>query len=274
MREKYFYRELIWKCGCYTDVEIFPVYQRPGTRRAKCKPTSEIQQRLNQKHAEKHIIRLAHLNFTQNDYAIGLDYTENCLPQDNELAKRDITNALRRFKRLYKKYGAELKYIMSYEKTLKADRAHFHLIINNVGIPWELLLQVWKYGRTNIKPLQFNDKGIVGMSLYVAKKNEYSKRWCASKNLIQPKRPRPRDYKLTPRIANAIKQEDTAAIRKIYGETMNIAECDFYHNDINCGDYIYLRMFDYSKFTKQTGQKPYERKLKNAKFAARTGAGG
>lgn len=274
MFKKYFYRELIWKCGCYMDVEIFPVYQRPGVRRSKCKPSSEIQRHLNQRHAEKHLIRLVHLNFAQNDYAIGLDYTSDCLPRDEEQAKRDISNYLRRLKRLYKRYEVELKYVMSYEKTLKADRAHFHLIVNNAGIPWEVLLDVWKYGRTNIKALQFNDKGVVGMSLYVAKKNEFGKRWCASKNLVQPKRPQPRDYKLTPKIANAIKQEDHTEIRKIYGETLNIAECDFIHNGVNQGDYIYIRMFDYTKFSKQTGHQPYQRKLKNDKSAARTHAGG
>jgi len=143
MDKKHFYREIIWECGCYTAVSIFPVYKRPGVRRSKCKPTSEIQKFLNDKHSREHLKRLVHLNFTKDDYFIGLDYMQSCLPNDDAVAKRDVQNWLRRIKRLYQRYGGELKYIMAYERA-ERGRPHFHVIINNIGVPEKLIRDTYR----------------------------------------------------------------------------------------------------------------------------------
>ena len=42
-----FNRESVYVCGDYMDGDIYPVFQAPGKRRSRCKPTSEIQQRKN-----------------------------------------------------------------------------------------------------------------------------------------------------------------------------------------------------------------------------------
>ena len=42
-----FIRESVYVCGNYMDADIYPVFQKPGRRRSRCKPTSEIQRRLN-----------------------------------------------------------------------------------------------------------------------------------------------------------------------------------------------------------------------------------
>ena len=52
-----FIRESVYVCGNYMDADIYPVFQKPGRRRSRCKPTSEIQKRLNQKNAEKRLTR-------------------------------------------------------------------------------------------------------------------------------------------------------------------------------------------------------------------------
>lgn len=268
MKNKVFYREVIWECGCYKTVAMFPVYKRPGVRRAKSAPSSDVQKKLNDKHSREHLKRLIHTNFTEGDYVIGLDYATGCLPQDDAQAKKDVQNYLRRIKRLYLKHNEDLKYIMVYERS-ENGRPHFHLICNNVGIPEALIRDKWTFGRTNIDPLQFDENGVVQLSRYISKNNLFSKRWCASKNLKQPKI-RTRDYTLTKRVVDAVKIEDKSVIRRAYGENVNIINCQIYNNDVNRADYIYLEMFDYIKHCKETGKKRYERKIKKDKSAVRT----
>ena len=47
MRRKYqgrtFVRETAYVCGDYMDADIYPVFQQPGIRRAKSKPTSAVE---------------------------------------------------------------------------------------------------------------------------------------------------------------------------------------------------------------------------------------
>jgi len=270
MDKKHFYREIIWECGCYTAVSIFPVYKRPGVRRSKCKPTSEIQKFLNDKHSREHLKRLVHLNFTKDDYFIGLDYMQSCLPNDDAVAKRDVQNWLRRIKRLYQRYGGELKYIMAYERA-ERGRPHFHVIINNIGVPEKLIRDKWTFGRTDMDPLQFDENGVVGLSMYISKNDLFSKRWCASKNLIQP-RPKTRDYSYSRKMVEAVRIEDHSVIQKQYGENAHVISCEVTNNQVNRADYIYLEMFDYERFIKITGQQRYERKIKKDKTPSRTPA--
>ena len=46
------YREKKYYCGEYLEVAIYPVYTHPKKRGKGRKPTTEIQQRLNQRHTE------------------------------------------------------------------------------------------------------------------------------------------------------------------------------------------------------------------------------
>ena len=45
-----FNRESVYVCGDYMDGDIYPVFQAPGKRRSRCKPTSEIQQKISPHH--------------------------------------------------------------------------------------------------------------------------------------------------------------------------------------------------------------------------------
>ena len=61
------YRQKKYHCGEYVEVAIYPVYTKAKGRGKRCKPTSEIQKRLNQRHAEGKLRRLLHTNFTDAD---------------------------------------------------------------------------------------------------------------------------------------------------------------------------------------------------------------
>jgi hypothetical protein len=61
------YREKIYKCGEYLEADIYPVFHQGGgksRRKARYKPTSAMQARLNQRRAERELTRLLNENFT------------------------------------------------------------------------------------------------------------------------------------------------------------------------------------------------------------------
>ena len=66
---RYFTRSRVNVCGDYIDADIYPVFQPAGKRRKKCKPTSEIQKKLNQRNAAKHLVHMVRSNFGPEDMA-------------------------------------------------------------------------------------------------------------------------------------------------------------------------------------------------------------
>ena len=129
-RGRTFNRERVYVCGDYLDGDIYPVFQKPGERRKRCRPTSEIQKKLNQRNAAKRLTRIVHMNFTSRDLALHLTYDPAHTPESAEDALRIVQNYLRTLKRRYRKIGVEFKYILSTEKGGRGGRIHHHLIIS------------------------------------------------------------------------------------------------------------------------------------------------
>ena len=129
-RGRTFNRERVYVCGDYLDGDIYPVFQKPGERRKRCRPTSEIQKKLNQRNAAKRLTRIVHMNFTSRDLALHLTYDPAHTPESAEDALRIVQNYLRALKRRYRKLGLELKYILSTEYGGRSGRVHHHLIVN------------------------------------------------------------------------------------------------------------------------------------------------
>ena len=71
------YRQKKYHYGEYLEVVIYPVYAKAKWRRKRNKPTTEIQQRLNQRHAEGKLRRLLHTNFTDADLFATLTFDES-----------------------------------------------------------------------------------------------------------------------------------------------------------------------------------------------------
>lgn len=140
-----FNRESVYVCGDYMDGDIYPVFQAPGKRRSRCKPTSEIQQKLNQKNAEKKLTRLVHSNFTEDDIALHLTYRPGEEPQTEEEAQHILSNYIRRLKRRYAKLGMELKYISCTEYGKTSGRVHHHVILSG-GLDRDTIEKVWGLG--------------------------------------------------------------------------------------------------------------------------------
>lgn len=82
------YREKIHKCGEFLEVDIFPVFEYQRGRSKKRKPTTETQQRLNQRNAERKLTRLLNTNFTKRDIRFDLTYSDENYPETPENAQR------------------------------------------------------------------------------------------------------------------------------------------------------------------------------------------
>lgn len=239
-----FNREQVYVCGGYLDGDIYPVFQKPGKRRRRCRPTSETQKKLNQKNAEKKLTRTVHLNFTQRDLALHLTYDEEHRPEDAEEALRIVQNYLKVLKRRYKRLGIEFKYILSTECGGRGGRVHHHLIISG-GMDRDELERLWGRGFANSKRLQFGAEGVTGLAHYITKGGAMYKRWSGSRNLIKPEAAVSDGgvtMEETKMLAEAI--EDGMAhewFEERYPE-FELIGCEAYRNGINRGVYIHFEM--------------------------------
>ena len=194
------YRERKYYCGNYLEVEIFPAYTKAKGRGKRKKPTSEIQQRLNQRHAEAKLRRLLHTNFTEADLFVTLTFDDAHLPPSVEDAQKQTQNFLRRLKRRC----TGLKYVYILEKGQENGRIHIHMVISG-GLDEEDLAVLWGMGKVKAAPLEFNEDGLAALAKYFTKGDTDNggkpitwKRWVGSRNLEKPE-VRERDGRLAHR---------------------------------------------------------------------------
>jgi len=241
---KTFNREQVYVCGEYMDADIYPVFQKPGARRKRCKPTSEIQAKLNQRNAEKKLTRLVHNNFTENDIALHLTYRNGEEPENEADALRVLGNFIKRLKRRYKKAGKELKYISCTEYGKKTGRVHHHLIING-GYDRDEIEKLWGRGYANSKRLQFEEDGVTGLARYIAKDKHFFKRWNQSRNLDIPEAAQYDGQLNMDDIAEIKEAIDSKSAYQYFEERypdFELVEAVYTQNNINRGIYIHFEM--------------------------------
>ncbi len=180
-------REKIYICGDYMDVDIYPVFRRgKASRRIKSKPTSDVQQKLNEKNSIKKLARLINTNFTEDDFKLELTYKNPYNPDTDEEAFNDLNNFLRRLRYFRKKNNLDdLKYVVTTEKGSKMGRYHHHLVING-GVDIKTIKEIWGKGIIEASPLIFNERGVADLAAYMEKQQLSYRRYKASKNLKQP----------------------------------------------------------------------------------------
>lgn len=238
------YREKRYYCGEYLDVYIYPVFeqsQRRAGKRVKRRPSTEAQQKLNQRHREEKLTRIFHANFTPEDLEIHLTYAQQ--PETEEEAKRELTNFLRRVRWWRKKLGlGPLKYIAVTERGAKSGRYHHHVTLNG-GMDRDALELLWRNGRANSRRLQFSETGMAGLAHYIVKSPIGGKAWNASKNLIDPE-PKTRDGRISARKARELAGEDSNPLEfeRLYPGYL-LADVGAFHNDVNGGSYINARLY-------------------------------
>lgn len=243
-RGRTFNREQVYVCGDYLDGDIYPVFQKPGKRRRRCKPTGEIQKKLNQRNAEKRLTRIVHMNFAERDLALHLTYDAQHEPASAEDALRIVQNYLKTLKRRYAKAGKELKYILSTEYGGRGGRIHHHLIVSG-GIDRDLLESLWGRGYANSKRLQFSENGVTGLAHYISKGGASYKRWSGSRNLVKPEAQPPRDDLTMADVRDIFEAAEIHLANEWFENRFpgyELVECVPRRNDVNRGYYIHFEM--------------------------------
>lgn len=242
------YREKKIYSGKMLEIEIYPVSnkERKQKREKKEKVSAPKQKNLNEKNAKKHLIRLINTNFTDQDLAVHLTYTQEELPGSEEEARKDVVNYIRRVKHYRKKNELPpLKYIAVIEfkepeQTNKGIRIHHHIIMN--GMDRDIAEQLWGKGRANADRLKEDEYGYEGLARYITKDPRGSKRWTQSKNLKQPII-KVNDYKYSRRKVTQIAKcpEDRSQFENLYPGYI-FTKCNTEVNDMTAGTHLYIKM--------------------------------
>lgn len=256
------YRVKTIKSGPILEVEAYPFWKIPQSRKKRSEESSQAQKNLNDKNTKKHVTRLINANFRSFvDLWLTYTYPPGKMPADFEQAKKDMTNLIRRMKNWLKKReqykGFELKYIYVTEHTRDGNkvRAHHHMVTNFPDR--DVAEELWNCGgRTQSRRLQGDDFGFEGMARYITKEkgNKTMKRYTPSRNLKQPT-VTVADTKLTRRRAEKIAKEEISAqeIFETWHKGYQFKDMQVQFSDFVSGAYLYVRMKRIDSPVKQKG---------------------
>lgn len=182
----YFIREVI--TGSVMEVEKWkkPTKEarRQTKREAKANKTSDAQAKVNRENALRRLRWDINANFAKGDYWLTFTYTRDHEPTD-ESCREDYRRLMRKMRTLYKKAGAEFKYIAICNEPER--RPHIHVLVKK-GVSLEEIQTIWGYGHIHIKLLDESGQ-YRQLADYIFKHSagiEGKKKWYSSKNLFHP----------------------------------------------------------------------------------------
>lgn len=249
------YRVKTIKAGPILEMKAYPFWHapQPGEKRKKQgRDSSKSQNNLNDRNAREHVARLINTNFREFvDLWLHLTYGDSKRPSSPEIAKKDMTNYIRRLKNWLKKQpeykNFKLKYLYVTEHTdgAKEVRAHHHMVTNFPDR--DVAERIWTGGkRANARRLQADrNSGFEALARYITKekKSKTTKRYTPSRNL-KPPIVTVSDTKLTRRRAEKIAKEEVSAqeiFEKMYPNyQFNGIEVKF--SEFTSGAYLYVKM--------------------------------
>lgn len=266
------------RAGDSLEVECFPVvrgYQEGAERERGRRKTSAAQEKINQEHARKRMLRLAEANFGPGDFAVhptfdygGLDrdrmsYAEAMAawerygwPRDDKDARRLLYNFIERIRSAVKRAGgdpAEVKYLSVFETTHEPRDVdffalpacyHYHMALHAPGLSREKVEALWPEGFCNCDRLDFRQNGLEPLITYMAKQRRSTRRWSHSKNLVEPE-VRESDRKVSRRRAAEVAADCMRAGRGIFEALYPGYRCmdvQVRYSDFVAGAYIYARL--------------------------------
>lgn len=184
-------------CVAGNTVEISKYYTvrfhpKGEKRQARHKKTTEQQQKVNQRKAQKELRRLMNANFVDGDLLVRLDFHNRRDIEADEMQQL-ISKATRKMRAELKKEGIDLKYIYVKEIGPRGGK-HIHMMMSYCSS--KTIVKCWPYGGVQIQPL-FSEGQYSKVAEYFIKyadkteklvKGELvGKRWYASRNLVKPK---------------------------------------------------------------------------------------
>lgn len=162
--------------------------------------TSEEQQEINDRQAQRRLLRLINTNFDGRRGDLFLSWTHEVGPTEQE-ARKAVTMAIRKMRRLRKELGLEeLKYILVTE--CQSGRWHHHMVVNGgltllqlneiwggqggttASVLWDDVQHLAKYLVEGYKPRRGN-RAVVPDNAK-RPRDRYKRRWSSSHNLRQP----------------------------------------------------------------------------------------
>ena len=237
-------------------------YDREAARPCRL-PTRKAQADVNERNSKRHVTQLIKTNFDERAAFQTYSYNSRHLPPDDEAAERDLTNFLRRVKDANRRAGGEaFKYIAVTEQGSKSGRYHHHAVIHADALTHEQIAALWRdrkgaaIGLVNTSRLELDKESLEGLAKYMLKDKKNKHRWRGSRNLIQPKRTKPKDDKYTKRAVDRLCKDPARLYdleywaRRYPGWVVN--EVCTRYNEAS-GWYIYLKLerdrgFDWNNY--------------------------
>lgn len=162
------------------------------------KPTPERQQKYKVKCLERKTWRLLDENFKSSDLWVTFTFTKENRPDSPEQTKKIVQNFKRHLRKMYKRAGLELKYILICGVGAKGAY-HVHAVLNayphlhDIETLWQRYANKGKYARVSFQPL--NEGKLIRLAAYIVKngqedyrkiKSIFGRRITYSKNLKMP----------------------------------------------------------------------------------------
>lgn len=252
--------------GNVVECEIYPLWRTKNeVRAARAHTTREAQRSLNARNARKNLTRKINANFTEDDVCITLTYKDE-VPNE-EQARRDIRNYIRRIRDYRKKNDLpELKYVYVIEfdngdTGRPKKRVHHHVVMS--GMDRDEAERIWGKGYANTRRLQSDEYGFEALARYMTKDPSGSKRWCASRNLIDPNESATiSDTKISKKQAEKLAAHFVEAAPAIFSKAFpecDFIDCEIRRSDFVAGAYIYARMHRKKQSGKHEGKKPNQK---------------
>ena len=147
------YMKMTCRAGKTKEIAKYYTYwlHPEGRKRSpRVNPTTEQQQKINDRHLVKRLTRLLNANFDENCWYITFDYKKEQRPESVEVLHKQEQKLLRDLRKIYKKENAVFKYVWTAEVG-KRGGAHIHMVVSSIDI--RLLKNIWQYGWTTIKPM-------------------------------------------------------------------------------------------------------------------------
>lgn len=180
--------KVMWEIIDYHTPQTFI---KNRTRRPKVNPTPDEVAKQNEKAAESKLRLLMANNFKEDDYYLTLTFKQEVTIEE---AKAHMQKFIRNLRYHYNKAKEQMKYIYICEGK---NRLHFHMLLNRAfEIPTSLIKQLWPHGFHYKIAYQGGAEDAKQLASYFVKekrsafyrgKENFKKRWVASRNLVPPK---------------------------------------------------------------------------------------
>ncbi len=273
-------RTKVIRAGDSLEIEAFPLLRcvsAEARQEAKRRRNPAAMERINAKNRVKRFRRLMEENFDRHDLHITLTYDygfedrtggdraeilrayqQGRYPTDDDEARRDIQNFIRRVKRAIKRRGreaAKLNYMYVIEATMDKQAEydanalpphyHFHMVMSgDTGLTRDEIEALWGRGYCNADRLDTSSNGLAALAKYLTKGRKFSQRWGHSKGLREP-RITITDRAISRRRAETVARDVQAEGREIFEaiyKGYRMTEAEVRYSDFTAGAYIYARM--------------------------------